>query len=51
MFIAQKISKFSSERLTFGPESGRVEMTASELKLKLVMMEIQQTETEAKVGA
>ena len=51
MFIAKKIRKLSSKRLNFVPETGRVEMTVSKLELKLVMIEIQQKETEAKTGA
>ena len=44
----KRIYKFSSERITFGPESCRVEATVKEKALRFEMMETQIMETEAK---
>ena len=46
----KNISEFSLKRFAFGPESGRVEETISELELKSETMAIQIAKMEAKAG-
>ena len=49
MLLSKRHKRILSIEVHFGPESGRVEATVSEIELKLVMTEIQQIETDVEL--